>query len=59
MAGAETTSSTLSFAVLYMLHYPDVQKHAQSELDITVGKGNQPVMQHLSRFLVLFIMKSK
>ncbi|XP_075210642.1 methyl farnesoate epoxidase-like [Lycorma delicatula] len=49
MAGAETTSSTLSFAVLYMLHYPDVQKHAQSELDITVGKGNQPVMQHLSR----------
>ncbi|XP_075210011.1 methyl farnesoate epoxidase-like [Lycorma delicatula] len=49
MAGAETTSSILSFAVLYMLHYPDVQKHAQSELDITVGKGNQPVMQHLSR----------
>jgi methyl farnesoate epoxidase / farnesoate epoxidase len=36
-AGSETTSNTLSFAILYMLHHPDVMKKVQSELKIVVG----------------------
>jgi cytochrome P450 len=36
-AGSETTSNTLSFALLYMLHYPHVMKKAQEELHKCVG----------------------
>lgn len=36
-AGSETTSNTLAFAVLYMLHYPDVMKKVQDELHAVVG----------------------
>jgi methyl farnesoate epoxidase / farnesoate epoxidase len=36
-AGSETTSNTLAFAILYMLHHPDIMKKVQHELDIVVG----------------------
>ncbi|PSN47976.1 Methyl farnesoate epoxidase, partial [Blattella germanica] len=36
MAGSETTSNTLGFAMLYMLLYPDVQIQVQEELDKAV-----------------------
>jgi cytochrome P450 len=50
MAGSETTSNTLGFAVLYMLRHPDVQRRAQAELDSVVGRGNQPMLQHRPRY---------
>jgi len=37
MAGMETTSSTLSFAILYLIQYPDIQKRIHQELDEIVG----------------------
>ena len=42
MAGAETTSNTLGFAVMFLLRHPDVQRRAQDELDRVVGRGRQP-----------------
>lgn len=36
-AGSETTSNTLAFAILYMLHYPEVMKKVQHELKVVVG----------------------
>lgn len=36
-AGSETTSNTLTFGLLYMLHYPHVMKQIQKELDEVVG----------------------
>jgi methyl farnesoate epoxidase / farnesoate epoxidase len=36
-AGSETTSNTISFAMLYMLHYPEVMKKVQNELHHCVG----------------------
>lgn len=43
-AGSETTSNTLSFGILYMLHYPRVMKKVQNELDIIIG-NRIPVMK--------------
>nr|WGW06502.1 CYP15A1 [Blattella germanica] len=45
MAGSETTSNTLGFAMLYMLLYPDVQIQVQEELDKVVGRDRQPTLQ--------------
>lgn len=45
MAGSETTSNTLGFAILYMLEYPDVQKKVQMEMDDVVGRNRWPNMQ--------------
>ena len=37
LAGSETTSTTLNWAVLYMVRYPEVQAKIQEELDTVVG----------------------
>ncbi|KAH1003748.1 hypothetical protein HUJ04_003617 [Dendroctonus ponderosae] len=45
MAGAETTSSSLGFAAMYMVLNPDVQKKVQAELDEVVGRGKWPTLK--------------
>ncbi len=42
IAGSETTSTTLSWGMLYMILNPDIQHKVQDELDEVVGKGIQP-----------------
>ena len=42
LAGSETTSTSLTFAVLYMLHFPDPFRIAQAELDEVVGPSRLP-----------------
>ncbi|XP_072015409.1 cytochrome P450 2J4-like [Amphiura filiformis] len=42
LAGTETTSTTLRWAHLYMLEYPDVQKRVQEEIDSVVGRDRLP-----------------
>ena len=37
LAGSETTSTTLNWAVLYMVRYPEIQAQVQEELDTVVG----------------------
>jgi methyl farnesoate epoxidase / farnesoate epoxidase len=41
-AGSETTSNSLGFAVLYMLHHPDVMGKVQKELMSVVGPNRLP-----------------
>ena len=36
-AGSETTSSILTFAINYMIRFPDIQKKVQEEIDSIVG----------------------
>ncbi|XP_070571422.1 cytochrome P450 2F3-like [Ptychodera flava] len=43
-AGTETTSTTLMWAWLLMMKYPDVQYKVQEEIDRVVGKHRFPVM---------------
>ena len=37
-AGMETTITTLRFAIIYLLNYPDVQKNLHEELDNIIGR---------------------
>lgn len=49
-AGAETTSAVMSWWMLAMVTYPEVQQRAQAELDAVVGRTRAPVFadfQHL------------
>ena len=42
IAGAETTSSSLTSMILYMILYPEVQKRIQDEIDQLVGRYGIP-----------------
>jgi len=45
LAGSETTSTTLTWASLYMIRYQDIQEKVQEELDKVVGRDKQPTMK--------------
>uniref|UniRef100_A0A8C6G7A1 Cytochrome P450, family 2, subfamily j, polypeptide 13 n=1 Tax=Mus spicilegus TaxID=10103 RepID=A0A8C6G7A1_MUSSI len=42
LAGTETTSSTLRWALLYMALYPEVQENVQAEIDRVIGQAKHP-----------------
>lgn len=44
-AGTETSSTTIRWAILYMIHHPDVQKKIQEELDDVIGTERMPTME--------------
>jgi cytochrome P450 len=48
-AGAETTSSTLNWALLYLSRDPDVQKKFQKEIDKVVGNSRLPSLDDKER----------
>ncbi|KAM8930687.1 cytochrome P450 2D26-like [Pelodytes ibericus] len=43
-AGTETTTTTLRWALLYMLLYPDVQRKVHEEIDQVIGRHRNPRM---------------
>ena len=45
MAGTDTTSSTLRWALLYFLFYPNVQERLWQEIDEVVGMSRLPTME--------------
>lgn len=49
MAGSETTSNTLSYCVIYMILYPEVQKKVQLELQEVIG-SRWPTLQDRFRY---------
>ncbi|KAM7181802.1 cytochrome P450 2D17-like [Macrochelys suwanniensis] len=44
-AGTETTSTTLCWALLYMLLHPDIQCKVQEEIDKVIGRDRSPTME--------------
>ncbi|NXN45078.1 CP2DH protein, partial [Rhinoptilus africanus] len=44
-AGSETTSTTLRWAILYMLLHPEIQSKVQAEIDKVIGRGRSPTMK--------------
>ncbi|XP_067004255.2 methyl farnesoate epoxidase isoform X2 [Anabrus simplex] len=49
MAGSETTSNTMEYAILYMLLYPEVQRKIHEELDAVVGRSRLPMFADRQR----------
>ncbi|XP_039666476.1 cytochrome P450 2J2-like [Perca fluviatilis] len=43
-AGTETSSTTLRWALVYMMHYPEIQEKVQAEIDRVIGQSRQPTM---------------
>ncbi|CAH6791262.1 cytochrome P450 2D28 [Phodopus roborovskii] len=49
IAGIVSTSTTLSWALLFMILYPDVQSRVQQEIDDIIGQGRSPEMADQAR----------
>ena len=45
MAGSETTSTTLTWALLFMANNPEVQAKVQAELDRVAGRDRIPLYE--------------
>uniref|UniRef100_A0A8B9E2T1 Cytochrome P450 family 2 subfamily W member 1 n=1 Tax=Anser cygnoides TaxID=8845 RepID=A0A8B9E2T1_ANSCY len=45
MAGTETTSTTLQWAVLLMMKYPEIQKKVHAEIERVLGPGCLPTFE--------------
>ncbi|XP_041637318.1 cytochrome P450 2J2-like isoform X2 [Cheilinus undulatus] len=43
-AGTETLATTLRWALVYMVNYPDIQGKVQSEIDRVIGQSRQPTL---------------
>ncbi|XP_078619192.1 cytochrome P450 2U1-like [Branchiostoma floridae x Branchiostoma japonicum] len=48
LAGTDTTSTTLRWALLYMILHPDIQEKVQQEIDSVLGPNQEPSMAHRS-----------
>ncbi|CAH1264340.1 CYP2U1 [Branchiostoma lanceolatum] len=49
LAGTDTTSTTLRWALLYMILHPDIQGKVQQEIDSVMGPNQEPSMVHRSQ----------
>jgi len=45
VAGSDTTTITLRFALLYLIMHPDVQVKVQEEIDRVVGQDRSVTLQ--------------
>ncbi|XP_025939056.1 cytochrome P450 2W1 [Apteryx rowi] len=45
MAGTETTSTTLQWAILLMMKYPDIQRKVHAEIERVLGPGCLPTFE--------------
>lgn len=52
-AGAETTSTTILWCLLYMIHYPKVQEKVYREIEANVGTQRLPTMADKSKLTYL------
>lgn len=43
-AGTETSATTLRWALVYMMNYPEIQEKVQAEIDAVIGQSRQPTL---------------
>lgn len=49
IAGSQTTSGTLDFALLYMIKFPEIQEKLHERLKEVVGPNDLPKLEDKSR----------
>lgn len=49
VAGSESTSNTIEFLIMYLIHYPEVQKKLQEELDRVLQRSRRPNLDDKNR----------
>ena len=57
-AGSETTATTLSWALLYMILYPEIQKKVHDEIDEILA-GKEPSLDDRIQWVMLKKYKNK
>ena len=59
MAGTETTSSGLRWALVYLVNYPDIQEQLFQNIIENVGRDNIPTLKDKTKlpFVDAFIME--
>lgn len=57
MAGSDTTTNSLTFAMFFMMKYQDVQRKVQEELDDIVGRNKWPTLDDRPKYIYYFINK--
>ena len=59
MAGTETTSSGLRWALVYLVNYPDIQEQLFQNIIENVGRDNLPTLQDKTKLPLVdaFIME--
>ncbi|KAG2461978.1 CP17A lyase, partial [Polypterus senegalus] len=48
-AGVETTSTVMKWMVAYLIHYPEIQKKIQEEMDNIIGLDSRPTLRDRGR----------
>ena len=58
-AGANTSATVIRWAILYLLHYPDIKRRLQSDIDSVIGSQNSPCLDDRQKlpFVEAFIME--
>uniref|UniRef100_F7DQC8 Cytochrome P450 1A n=1 Tax=Ornithorhynchus anatinus TaxID=9258 RepID=F7DQC8_ORNAN len=59
-AGFDTITTSLSWSLMYLVKYPEVQKKIQEELDMVIGRGRMPRLsdRSLLPYTEAFILES-
>ena len=50
-AGVETLKTSLLWSIIYMLHYPEVMKKVQAELDSKIGPNRLPNVKDVNQLV--------
>ncbi|XP_030632015.1 cytochrome P450 2C31 isoform X1 [Chanos chanos] len=45
LAGTETTSTTIRYALMLLIKYPHIQERMQKEIDTVIGQARSPLME--------------
>ena len=53
-AGAETTSTTLTWTLINLIHYPEIQKKDHDEIDHILG-SSQPSLEYKGRLVFIYL----
>ena len=54
MAGTETTSSGLRWALVYLVNYPDIQEQLFQNINDNVGTDNLPTLQDKTKLPLVY-----